>query len=111
MQKPSRTRYALLGALLDGPKSGYALRSYLNRVLEGFWQESYGQIYPTLRRLQEEGLIKPVSARGSKKGAGNDYRITRSGRAAFRDWAHLPADPEKAISRQNHDLPGGESLL
>lgn len=94
MKKASRTRYALMGALLDGPKSGYALRSYLNRVLDGFWRESYGQIYPTLRKLRAERLIDPVDTSEPETGSRTVYQITRRGREAFRDWVNLPADSE-----------------
>ncbi len=42
-----------------------------------FWSESYGQIYPTLARLVEDGLVTPgVPGRTS----GTSFRITAAGR-------------------------------
>ncbi|MGH9601902.1 MAG: PadR family transcriptional regulator, partial [Terriglobales bacterium] len=45
------TRFALLGLLSLGPQSGYDLKKRMEQSIAHFWSESYGQIYPTLRRL------------------------------------------------------------
>ena len=37
--------------------SGYRLRQEILGMLGHFWTESYGQIYPTLARLEREGLV------------------------------------------------------
>jgi DNA-binding PadR family transcriptional regulator len=48
---------AVLGGLSVMPMTGYALRNAIRDVLGHFWSESFGQIYPTLARLEEEGLV------------------------------------------------------
>jgi DNA-binding PadR family transcriptional regulator len=58
MGKRSQTETAVLGALSVEPMSGYALRNAIQEVLGHFWSESFGQIYPTLKRLQQEGLVE-----------------------------------------------------
>ncbi len=68
---------AVLGVLLTGPMSGYAIRRGITQTLGQFWSESYGQIYPTLARLVEDGLVTPgVPGRTS----GTSFRITAAGR-------------------------------
>ena len=51
--RESRSRYAVLGALTIAPMSGYDLRAFFDQSVRFFWNESYGQIYPELRRLRE----------------------------------------------------------
>ncbi|WP_279637931.1 PadR family transcriptional regulator [Corallococcus aberystwythensis] len=43
------------------PMSGYDLRSTIERSVGHFWQESYGNLYPTLERMAEERLVGRVS--------------------------------------------------
>jgi DNA-binding PadR family transcriptional regulator len=58
MARTSQTETAVLGALAVMPMTGYALRESIRDVLGHFWSESFGQIYPTLSRLEHEGLVE-----------------------------------------------------
>ena len=44
-------RYALLGALADQPRTGYALLKHFQQSLAYAWPASHSQIYPELARL------------------------------------------------------------
>ena len=58
--KSSQTAYVILGLLsIESRQSGYDMRRTIQGSVGYFWGESYGQIYPTLRRLTAEGLITP----------------------------------------------------
>ncbi len=74
---------ALLGMLTLEPMSGYGLKQLIEQSIGNFWRESFGQIYPTLKRLEEQGLIK--SAEEGKAGR-VVYAITEAGRAHLRAW-------------------------
>ena len=74
---------ALLGMLTLEPMSGYDLKQLIEQSIGNFWRESFGQIYPTLKRLEEQGLIK--SAEEGKAGR-VVYAITEAGRAHLRAW-------------------------
>ena len=56
MKKYNDTTYALLGILTTEHRSGYDIKQFMDKSLNHFWKISYGQIYPTLKRLTEEGL-------------------------------------------------------
>jgi DNA-binding PadR family transcriptional regulator len=72
------------------PLSGYGLRKRIGESVGHFWQESYGQIYPTLRRLAAEGLAEARPApRGPGRGA-TVYRPTARGRAELAAWLRRP---------------------
>lgn len=76
---------AVLGGLGVMPMTGYALRQAIRDVLGHFWSESFGQIYPTLARLERGGLV----ARASGEPAA-PYVITASGVDRLRELLAQP---------------------
>lgn len=56
MARQNKSQYALLGMLTLGEMSGYDIKKLFDTSLRNFWGESFGQIYPILRRLVREGL-------------------------------------------------------
>jgi DNA-binding PadR family transcriptional regulator len=89
--KNNRTAYVILGGLsIQSNLSGYELHKAIEENFGSFWGESYGQIYPTLRRLVAEGLIeasKPTSAPRKRR---QEYSLTDAGRACLREWLAQP---------------------
>lgn len=88
------TRYVLLGILAEaGPASGYDIRQWIDQAIGHFWSESFGQIYPELKRLADEGLAERADpgagAREQKR-----YRITREGLGALGAWLDRPPRPD-----------------
>jgi len=69
--------FAILGLLHDGPRHGYELKRALGDL--GFWQVSFGSLYPALRRLEKQGFIEATRGDGRRK----SYRITGTGRSRF----------------------------
>jgi len=88
--RENRTRYVVLGMLNAGAVTGYGLRQRIAMSVGHFWQESYGQIYPTLRQLAAEGLVEARAARGGPGRGGATYHLTPRGRAALAAWLALP---------------------
>lgn len=93
MQETARTRYLILGLLAEGPCSGYDIRRITLGRFGFFWSESYGQIYPCLRRLEAEGLIE---GRAGKQRGKVVWAITGPGREALLEWLCAEAQPETA---------------
>ncbi|MCU0611583.1 MAG: PadR family transcriptional regulator [Candidatus Eisenbacteria bacterium] len=96
MARTNKTRYAVLGLLSSGPKSGYDIRRESEHGIGHFWHETYGAIYPMLRRLEEEGLIQGESG-GHGRRPRRVYPITPRGLDALRAW--LAAPPERSRVR------------
>jgi PadR family transcriptional regulator, regulatory protein AphA len=75
----------ILGLLAHGPRSGYDVKAVVDRSTRFFWAASYGQIYPELRRLEQEGLVEgedsPTGGRRRRV-----YRLTAAGRQALIHW-------------------------
>jgi PadR family transcriptional regulator, regulatory protein AphA len=87
--KSGGASYLILGALRGDPRSGYEIKALVDRAFRFFWAVSYGQIYPELRRLKEEGLIE---ATGTEDGGRRRvrYELTPSGRKTLVDWLRTP---------------------
>lgn len=76
-------RYALLGALAERPRTGYALLKHFERSLDYAWPASHSQIYPELARLAADRLIEQTES-GPRRS--KTYAITDDGRAEVRRW-------------------------
>jgi PadR family transcriptional regulator, regulatory protein AphA len=75
----------VLGLLAHGPRSGYDIKTVVDRSTRFFWAASYGQIYPELRRLEREGLVEGEQApRGGRDR--RVYTLTPAGKEALVEW-------------------------
>src|SRR5690242_18902577 len=75
----------VLGLLSLGPRSGYDIKTVVDRSTRFFWAASYGQIYPELRRLEREGrIVGEDSPNGAR--ARRVYTLTDAGREALESW-------------------------
>ncbi len=90
MAKESKTRFALLGILSLGPHSGYDIKQFVDQVLSFFWAESYGQIYPLLRQLEQEKLVKKRTEKQTGKPDRHVYSLTAAGHRALQHWLEQP---------------------
>jgi DNA-binding PadR family transcriptional regulator len=95
MARENKTKYAVLGLLTYAPLSGYDIRRIYEHSLGNFWSESYGHIYPILRRLEEEGLATSDVQRQEGKPDRHVYAITPAGRAELHRWLAQPVEPQK----------------
>lgn len=102
MTTTSRTPYTILGCLTVEPMSGYDVKQFLERSVVHFWSESYGQIYPALQQLEEEGLVEGRDEPGARGRTKRVYEITEAGREELRAWLEEPAEP--VTPRYEHSL-------
>ena len=92
MPKKNATRHAILGLLSLEPMSGYDIKKMVDSTLSHFWKESYGRLYPTLKKLESEGLVKSKSKPGKKKPDRIVYSLTSAGRKELKQWLSEPAE-------------------
>jgi DNA-binding PadR family transcriptional regulator len=81
-------RNAILGLLAQRPRHGYELRAAFEALVGGeeIWEVKPAQVYTTLSRLEESGLVKKEATEqggGSKK---RIYGITPEGRSELNHW-------------------------
>jgi DNA-binding PadR family transcriptional regulator len=75
--------HGVLGLLAIEPATGYDLAQRFDKSLANAWHAGHSQIYPTLARLEAEGMVEVVSegARGSRT-----WAVTDGGREELRRW-------------------------
>jgi PadR family transcriptional regulator, regulatory protein AphA len=85
------TGRVILGMLALGVTSGYDIKQLVDKSTRHFWAASYGQIYPELKRLEDQGLVRGRSEPTGGR-ARSVYELTQAGRDALRSW--LTSDAE-----------------
>jgi PadR family transcriptional regulator, regulatory protein AphA len=98
----SSSSQALLGLLTLEPMSGYDLGQNVRASVGHIWSESYGQIYPNLKKLAVAGLVSSRAEKQKGKPERRVYSITRKGRDQLRQWLGTPPQAE---------IPRNEMLL
>jgi PadR family transcriptional regulator AphA len=89
MSSLTPTARVILGLLRLGPHTGYEIKQLTDRSTRFFWGASYGQIYPELKRLEQEGLATATDdPRGNVRR--RVYRITEAGERAVAEWLTNP---------------------
>jgi DNA-binding PadR family transcriptional regulator len=87
--KTGGVEYVILGTLAWRPLTGYEIKQIVDSSTRFFWAASYGQIYPELRRLAEEGLIEGRSDdNGGRRRT--RYTLTPAGRERLEEWLRSP---------------------
>lgn len=78
-------RYAILGFLSSTPSTGYDLGRAFSLGAGAYWEASTSQIYPELRRLEDEGLIEGKVSQSDRLNR-CVYRLTRAGKEDLKRW-------------------------
>ncbi len=88
-------KYAILGLLMERPMAGYDIMKAFSEKLDEFWYAKHSQIYPELKRLEEEGLVSCQIRLTGEVMEKKFYSITQAGTADFRQWLNCetPLDP------------------
>jgi DNA-binding PadR family transcriptional regulator len=79
------TGRVILGMIAFGRETGYDIKQLVDHSTRHFWAASYGQIYPELRRLEQQGLVRGRSAPSGVR-ARTVYELTEEGRDALHEW-------------------------
>ena len=101
-KRSSSSTEVLLGLLTIQPMSGYDLGQTIRESVGHFWNESYGQIYPNLKKLAAGGFVTARTERQKGKPDRQIYSITQKGRERVATWLAVPPQPE---------IPRNELLL
>jgi DNA-binding PadR family transcriptional regulator len=89
----STSAYVILGFLRLGPideprhgaRSGYDIKRSVDLTARVFWNISPAQIYPELKKLEEEGLVRGREEPHGKR-ARRVFELTSEGEAALQEW-------------------------
>ena len=88
-----------LGVLSRGEFSGYEIRKQFEEGPFAHFQEAgFGSIYPSLKRLTEDGLVSCIEHQQDSKPDKKVYRITPKGREALFEAINQDPGPDKLRS-------------
>jgi PadR family transcriptional regulator, regulatory protein AphA len=90
-------KYILLGFIHDHPATGYELKQALDHTTGYFWHAYHSQIYTTLRKLEEEGLIVSQVVSGQDHLTRRIYQITPLGQETLQQWQNEPLTEKSQI--------------
>src|ERR1700722_2169982 len=96
-----KARPLILGVLHRGDFHPYEIKRRLeNAMVECYIDVDVGTLYYAIRQLEKDGLIAAVShERVARGGMRTVYKITKTGRAEFRDLLHAQFDEEGPVSQ------------
>jgi DNA-binding PadR family transcriptional regulator len=92
--------YAILGFLNYLPLSGYDLKKMFDTSVQHFWPADQSQIYRTLARLTQQGLIEMQVIHQEDRPDRKVYHITASGQEQLQGWLKgmPPAEPNRSAA-------------
>lgn len=94
MPRENTTVYILLGLLNHEDLSGYDIKKRVDVMISNFWEVGYGQIYPTLAKLESQGYVTRRTSETSGGPEKNLYSITGTGKELLTQWLKTPEQKE-----------------
>jgi DNA-binding PadR family transcriptional regulator len=101
-------RLYILTLLSRGSETGYSIIQRIDERTEGAWRPGAGTMYPLLKSLLREGLVKASGPKG--RGGSKTYAITQKGKREIEKTRRLFAGvgrKEPVMSRLFSDLLPG----
>src|SRR4051794_27186571 len=95
------TARVICGMIRLGRRTGYEIKQLVDVSTRFFWAASYGQIYPELRRLEEQGLIRGKDDATNGR-ARREYELTEKGEEALDGW--LRSDEPLTLEMRDEGL-------
>ena len=86
----------ILGMIALGRRTGYDIKAFVDKTARYFWAASYGQIYPELKRLEDQGLVRgrPEPSGGRARTV---YELTDAGTATLQRWLRSDDEPSEEL--------------
>ena len=96
MKKPVKTKpsteYALLGALMTGPKHGYEILQYIETAMGSTWYVGTSQLYVLLKKLEQDDLLRSIMETQDTRPPKRVFSLRPAGKKSFLDWLHSPTE-------------------
>ena len=83
-------KHVILGLLADTPMHGYDLKLVYENALAPLGKLNVGQVYTTLDRLEQAGLVRPEKVIQGPRPDKIVYQLTPEGSAELNNWLSQP---------------------
>ena len=85
MAREKKIHVVILGLLNHEELTGYDIKKRIDGAIRFFWNGSFGNIYPALKELEEDKLVKSHNAsEGARERIA--YHITAKGKKSLENW-------------------------
>ena len=78
-------RIFILHQISIGPTHGYEISQFIEEKTQGAWRPGAGSVYPTLKKLEREGLIRTTAKSKDSENSQQIYEITPEGSQCLRE--------------------------
>ena len=85
MARERKIDMVILGLLSHESLTGYDIKKCIDGAISFFWKGSFGNIYPALKDMEKQGLIKKCDTSVGER-ARTTYHITESGKDRLKTW-------------------------
>ena len=93
----SELEHVVLGVVgMEQPCTAYTVRQVFRKSPSSHWSGSAGAIYPLVRRLEKQRLLRSTARRGDRRSA-RLYRLTNQGQTELRAWLRPPLPDASAL--------------
>jgi DNA-binding PadR family transcriptional regulator len=92
-------KHALLGLLLHRPAYRYQLGDRLQKLLGPAWKINPGQLYRTIERLEQDGLIERIDNAADDQRELHFFAITGDGSEEFERWFEAGTTEARLLRR------------
>jgi DNA-binding PadR family transcriptional regulator len=93
-------KYILLGFLNYHPMTGYDLKTVMEQSTMHFWHAYHSQIYTTLRKLEDEGMVTSEEEAGDDKLNRRIYHLSDKGRADWQAWLNTAMTEQSPVKEE-----------
>ncbi|MCP4141743.1 MAG: PadR family transcriptional regulator [Chloroflexi bacterium] len=83
-------KHAILGFLSFKPLSGYDLKKAFDNSVRHFWTANQSQIYRTLAKMTDDGLLSKEVIEREERLAMKIYHVSKEGRDELHKWLSSP---------------------
>lgn len=94
-------KYALLGFLTYKSNTGYELKQRMDTSTNHFWHAKQSQIYTTLKKMEETGLVTSFLEHQNGRPDRRVYTITKAGQKDLQKWL---SESENGLDPIKHSL-------
>lgn len=85
-------QYSILGLIDINPLSGYDIVKIYNYAVVFYWHATHTQIYRTLKKLEESGLLSSKTMPEKDGPSKKLYSITEEGKQSLQDWLNTTSE-------------------
>lgn len=90
-------KHGILGLLAANDCHGYELQSRFKKLVEQSWPIKAPQLYSTLERLEQGGLVVKERVPQQKRPDRFVYSLTKAGTKEFQDWLTTPTTAPRTL--------------